>query len=129
MAQVVIYGRRDSLARHRDALSEAIHGAIVIALDYPPEKKFQRFVGLDADDFIYPDDRGPDYTIIEISMFEGRSEQAKRALITEIFARVQAGAGIDPHSVEITITTRANATLPRNGRSSMPSSFSDRRRI
>lgn len=104
MAQVVIYGRRDSLARHRDALSAAVHEAIMSALEYPPEKRFQRFIALDPQDFIFPDDRGPDYTIIEISMFEGRSDQTKRALITELFTRVATATGIAPHSLEITIT-------------------------
>ena len=86
------------------ALSDAIHGAIMVALEYPPEKKFQRFILLDSDDFIYPPDRGTDYTIIEISMFEGRSAAAKRRLITELFSRIEADVGINPHSVEITIT-------------------------
>jgi phenylpyruvate tautomerase PptA (4-oxalocrotonate tautomerase family) len=36
-------------------------------------------------------------------MFEGRSEAAKRALITELFERVEREAGV-PHSLEITIT-------------------------
>ena len=71
MAQVVVYGRRESLDRRRGALSEAIHAAIMSALEYPPEKKFQRFIALEECDFIYPADRGADYTIIEISMFEG----------------------------------------------------------
>lgn len=74
------------------------------ALDYPPEKRFQRFVPMDPEDFVYPDDRGPDYTIIEISVFEGRSEAAKRALIRELFERVESEAGVPPHSLEITIT-------------------------
>jgi len=104
IAQVVVYGRRESLNQRRGTLSEAIHGAIMCALEYPPEKKFQRFVALDEPDFIYPDDRGADYTIIEISMFEGRTEAAKRALISELFTRVGAQAGISPHSLEITIT-------------------------
>jgi phenylpyruvate tautomerase PptA (4-oxalocrotonate tautomerase family) len=36
--------------------------------------------------------------------FEGRTEAAKRALIVELFTRVEAQAGISPHSLEITIT-------------------------
>jgi len=104
MAQVVVYGRRESLDQRRSALSEAIHAAIMSALEYPPEKKFQRFIALDEADFIHPPDRGADYTIIEISMFEGRTEAARRALIAELFARVEAQAGISPRSLEITIT-------------------------
>jgi 4-oxalocrotonate tautomerase family enzyme len=104
MAQVVVYGRRESLDQRRSVLSEAIHGAIMSALEYPPEKKFQRFIALDESDFIHPVDRGADYTIIEISMFEGRTDAAKRALIAELFTRVESRAGISPHSLEITIT-------------------------
>jgi 4-oxalocrotonate tautomerase family enzyme len=104
MAQVVVYGRRESLDQRRSVLSEAIHAAIMTALEYPPEKKFQRFIALDESDFIYPADRGTSYTIIEISMFEGRTDAAKRALIAELFTRVEAQAGISPHSLEITIT-------------------------
>lgn len=109
MAQVVIYGQRNSLNQHRAALSVAVHESIMAALEYPPEKKFQRFIALDADDFVYPDDRGPEYTIIEISMFEGRSETAKRDLISQLFARIEAATGITPHSVEITITETPKA--------------------
>ena len=109
MAQVVVYGLRGSLDRRRSVLSEAIHAAIMSALEYPPEKKFQRFIALDQSDFIYPEDRGADYTIIEISMFEGRTDAAKRALIAELFTRVEALAGISPHSLEITITETPKA--------------------
>jgi phenylpyruvate tautomerase PptA (4-oxalocrotonate tautomerase family) len=104
MAQVVVYGRRESLERRRTALSEAIHAAIMSALEYPPEKKFQRFIALEEPDFIYPADRGADYTIIEISMFEGRTDAAKRALISLLFTQVEAQAGIGPNCLEITIT-------------------------
>ena len=65
MAQVVVYGQRESLDQRRSVLSEAIHAAIMTALEYPPEKKFQRFIALDDSDFIYPADRGTDYPIIE----------------------------------------------------------------
>lgn len=104
MAQVIVYGRRTSIDARRQQLSDAIHGAVVAALDYPAEKRFHRFVGLDAADFVYPADRGDDYTIVEVSMFEGRSAEAKRELIRQLFDRIAAEVGIAPHSVEITIT-------------------------
>lgn len=104
MAQVVVYGQRELLRTRRTAISDAVHGAVMAALAYRAEKRFHRFIGLEPEDFIYPADRGPDYTIIEVSMFEGRSEEAKRALIRELFTRLEAEAGLKPHSVEITIT-------------------------
>ncbi|WP_152364251.1 tautomerase family protein [Microlunatus speluncae] len=104
MAQVIVYGHRERLARHRAALSDAIHGAVVAALDYPAEKRFHRFVGLEKEDFVHPPDRGEAYTIIEISLFTGRTDEAKRRLIAELFTRIEESAGIAPHSVEITLT-------------------------
>ena len=104
MAQVIVWGLRSSLDRHRTVLSDAIHVAVMSALDYPADKRFHRFVALEPEDFVYPSDRGADYTIVEISMFEGRSEQAKRQLIAELFQRIANDAGIGPHSVEVTIT-------------------------
>lgn len=103
MAQVTVFARRSTIDRHRDALSDAIHGAVMAALAYPPEKRFHRFIGMEAADFVHPADRGDDYTIIEVSLFEGRTVEAKRALIAELFARIEAATGIPPHSVEITL--------------------------
>lgn len=116
MAQVVIYGQRDALRARRASVSEAVHGAVMAALAYPPEKRFHRFIGLDPDDFVYPEDRGSDYTIIEVSLFEGRSEDARRSLIREIFSRLESEAGIPPHSVEITITETPRVNWGIRGR-------------
>ncbi len=104
MAQVVVWGLRGQLESRRTVLSDAIHAAVMSALDYPAEKRFHRFVGLEPEDFVYPPDRGADYIVIEISMFAGRSEQAKGRLIAELFRRIADEVGIAPHSVEITIT-------------------------
>ncbi|MBO1740384.1 tautomerase family protein [Leifsonia sp. TF02-11] len=104
MAQVVVYAKRATIDAHRQSLSDAIHGAVMSALAYPPDKRFQRFIALDDPDFVYPADRGDAYTIIEISLFDGRSDEAKRSLITKLFERIPAATGIAPHSIEITLT-------------------------
>ena len=110
MAQIIVYGHRESIQRRRAALSDAIHTAVMTALDYPAEKRFHRFIALEPEDFLHPENRGSDYTIIEISMFEGRSDDTKRALISELFERLEVEVGIAPHSVEVTIceTPRIN---------------------
>jgi hypothetical protein len=77
MAQVKIFGLRRSLDEGRSTISQAIHASVMEAFEYPPEKKFHRFIALDEPDFIYPSDRSDRYTIIEISIFEGRSVAAK----------------------------------------------------
>lgn len=110
MAQVKVFGLRASLDTHRYELSEAIHQAIVEALDYPTEKRFQRFIALEEADFIYPSDRSPSYTIIEISMLAGRSTAAKKALIGALYRNVMEACGIGPQDLEITLfeTPREN---------------------
>jgi phenylpyruvate tautomerase PptA (4-oxalocrotonate tautomerase family) len=110
MAQVKIYGLQQSLAQHRSALSAAIHETLMEVFALPAEKRFQRFIALDAENFLFPPDRSDDYTIIEISCFEGRAPETKRRLITTLFDRIAARAGIQPQDVEITIfeTPQAN---------------------
>ncbi|MEB3767493.1 tautomerase family protein [Acinetobacter sp. MD2] len=103
MSQIKIYGLKATLAQFREKISDAVHSALVDALAYPADKKFQRFIALDAEDFIYPKDRTDQYLIIELSMFEGRSNLAKKKLIELIFQNIETSCGIAPHSVEITI--------------------------
>ncbi|MBZ0302280.1 MAG: tautomerase family protein [Anaerolineae bacterium] len=110
MAQIKIYGLKSHLEPTKARLSDTIHACVIEALHYPPEKRAHRFFGLEPDDFYYPDGRSEQYTIIEISMFEGRSEEAKKQLIRLLFTRLQAEVGIAPQDVEVTIfeTPRQN---------------------
>lgn len=110
MAQIKIYGLKSNFNENKTAISASIHDAVMSALEYPPEKKFHRFIALDVEDFIYPDDRSDKYIIIEISMFEGRSIDAKKSLIREICLNIEQQVGITPHDVEITLfeTPKAN---------------------
>ncbi|GLQ31987.1 tautomerase family protein [Litoribrevibacter albus] len=103
MAQIKIYGLQANLEQNREAISNAIHSAVMSSLDYPKEKKFHRFISLDTDSFIYPDDRSEHYLIIEISMFEGRSTDAKKSLIRELFKNINDATGISHQDLEITL--------------------------
>jgi phenylpyruvate tautomerase PptA (4-oxalocrotonate tautomerase family) len=104
MAQIKIYGLTTSLHPIRRELSEVLHSCVVDALGLPADKRFHRFFGLDRADFVYPPGRSERYTILEISMFEGRSVGAKKRLLRLLFERIQARLGITPEDVEITIT-------------------------
>ena len=104
MAQVKIYGLRRRLEPVRAALSDAVHAAVVEAFHYPRQKQFHRFIQLDDADFVFPADRSDRYTIVEISVFEGRSTEVKKALIRKLFERIAAATGIPPQDVEITIS-------------------------
>ncbi|MEG0405749.1 MAG: tautomerase family protein [Acinetobacter sp.] len=103
MSQIKIYALHQTINQFRSQLSDAIHQALVTSLNYPREKKFQRFIALATEDFIYPNDRSEHYLIIEISMFEGRTIATKKHFIQTIFSNIQQQCGISPQDIEITI--------------------------
>lgn len=103
MAQIKIYGYRYQLDPIRQKMSDVLHECVVNTLQYPQDKRFHRFIKLDEGDFFYGEGRSEQYTIIEISMFEGRSVEAKKALIRAIFTQFETELNIMSNDVEITI--------------------------
>lgn len=104
MSQIKIYGLKESLDPIKAQFSDVIHSCVVDALHYPKDKRAHRFFPLDPSDFYYPHGRTTKYTIIELSMFEGRSVEAKKHLIRLLFERVHQELNISPKDLEITIT-------------------------
>ena len=104
MAQIKVYGVDSQLNPIKAKLSDVIHSCVIDALQYPKDKRAHRFFSLDASDFYVPVGRTERYTIIEISMFEGRSVRAKKHLIQLLFERIQREFGISTQDIEVTIT-------------------------
>ena len=102
MAQVRIYGVRERIRSFRETLSDIIHQCLVEVLGIPEHARYQRFIGLKKDDFIFPDNRSSHYTIIEIMMIEGRSAETKRSLIRLLYERT-ASFGFNEKDLEIVI--------------------------
>lgn len=102
MPQVKIYGLQSQLNPIKAKLSAVIHACMMDAFQYPAEKRFQRFFPMLPEDFIYAPDRSEGYTIVELSLFEGRSVEAKKRFIRLMFDRFEA-LGIKPNDLEITI--------------------------
>ena len=102
MVQVKIYGLREQLNPIKQELSDIIHSCLIDALQYPADKRAHRFFPLDTSDFYYPAGRTERYTILELSMIEGRSIEAKKKLMALLFERVKA-LGIHSQDLEMTI--------------------------
>jgi phenylpyruvate tautomerase PptA (4-oxalocrotonate tautomerase family) len=98
-----VFGVREQLDPIKAQLSDVIHTCVVDALQYPVDKRAHRFFPLDRADFFYPVGRSDRYTILEFSMFEGRTVEAKKQLIRLLFQRVEQQCGISPQNLEITI--------------------------
>jgi phenylpyruvate tautomerase PptA (4-oxalocrotonate tautomerase family) len=103
MAQVIIYSHRENLAGRKKSISDVVHSSVTSVLGLPQEKRFHRFIALEKDDFVHPPDRSSRYTILEFSMFEGRSADVKRELIRSLFIGFERDLGIFPQDLEITI--------------------------
>jgi phenylpyruvate tautomerase PptA (4-oxalocrotonate tautomerase family) len=116
MSQVKIFGHRNALVGHQQAWSDCIHGCLMEALGLPEPKRFHRFFPMDPDDFIHSEARSVRYTIIEISMFAGRSDEARRRLIRLLFERIEAELGVSPQDVEISIEESPAASWGIRGR-------------
>ena len=103
MSQIKIYGLGCRLAPIRDQLSNVIHSCAMDALGMPKDKRAHRLIALAKEDFMMPGGRTEAYTIIEISMIEGRTSETKKKLIRLLFDRIQEQIGISHMDLEICI--------------------------
>jgi phenylpyruvate tautomerase PptA (4-oxalocrotonate tautomerase family) len=103
MPTAKIFGLKETLEPVRDALSDALHACVVDALKFPPEKRLQRFFLMDRADFRFPAAFTDKYTVIEISMFEGRSVETIKSLVRQIYQRVPAATGIPKEAIDVTV--------------------------
>lgn len=104
MAQIKVYGLRRALDPVKRQLSDLIHACVMEAFEYPADKRAHRFFPLEEEDFFYPPGRSERYTIIELSMFEGRSVAAKKRLMQLLFERTGRELGLAPVDLELTIS-------------------------
>ncbi len=103
MSQIKIYGLRKHLDPIKKLLSDVIHSCVMDALQFPADKRAHRFIALEQDDMFMPSGRTDAYTIIEITMIEGRSVDAKKKLIRLLFERIKNQLNIETMDVEICI--------------------------
>ncbi|MCM2677630.1 tautomerase family protein [Alkalicoccobacillus plakortidis] len=103
MGQIKIYGIKERLTPIKETLSDVIHSCLIDAFEYPHNKKFHRFFPMEQENFYFESNRTMAYTIIEISIFEGRSVEAKKRLINLLIARIDNKLKISPQDIEITI--------------------------
>ena len=103
MAQVKIFGMASRLKKLRAELSDAIHDCVVEALHFPPDKRTHRFFPMEKDDLFYPAGRTEAYTILEITMIQGRTMNTKKHLVKLLYERIKQKTGIDYQDLEICI--------------------------
>lgn len=108
MGQIKVYGLKNNLNNIKESLSDIIHSCVVDAFQFRENKRFHRFFPLDRDNFYFSKDRTEKYTIIEISIFEGRTVETKKKLIRLLFEKIKNELNILPNDIEITIFETPN---------------------
>jgi phenylpyruvate tautomerase PptA (4-oxalocrotonate tautomerase family) len=84
------------------AMMEAVYLAQREALKVPKNDRQIRYIEHKPEHFAVPPDVSDNYTLVEITMFPGRSIQAKRNLYREIVNRFSA-LGIPPNEIFIVL--------------------------
>ena len=88
---------------YKKGLMDGVHNALVEVLKIPDYDRNQRLYELNAENFEYIDTRTDCYTIIEITMFEGRSRAAKVDIYSAICRNLETDPGIPANDIIIVL--------------------------
>lgn len=112
--------RRGRPAELRRTILSAVQAALVETMNVPDSDKFQLVNQYDEEDFIhtaaYLDmNYTRDLVMIEIIFIEGRSDEIKKSLISEITKRIVAATGMNSDDVFLMIqeVNRTNVSFGR----------------
>ena len=103
MPLVRISTRTRRTPAEKEALLDAVHAALVEALRVPEYDRNQRLHEYEEADFEAPPGRTSRYTLVEITLFAGRSPAAKKALFQALVRNLGA-LGIEPMDVFVVLT-------------------------
>ena len=94
--------RQGRSATQKQALLDAAHAALVEALGIPDHDRMQRIVEHARDDLELPPGSSDDFVLVEVTMFAGRSRQAKR-LLYQALVRNFGMLGVAPANVLVVL--------------------------
>jgi len=87
---------------YRKAVLDGVHNALVSAIKIPDDDRRQRLYEFEQENF-EKIGRSDLYTIIEVTMFKGRSFEAKKKLYADIVNNLAENPGIPGNDVTIII--------------------------
>src|SRR5687767_10771406 len=102
MPSTRIETRAGWIAGRHDELIAAVQRALVEGIRIPEQDRCVRVLEYAPAAFAAPPGRGAGYTVIEISMFSGRSLEAKRRLYTAL-ARELAAFGVAENDLKVIV--------------------------
>ena len=103
MPLVKVEIRKGKSEKHRKAILDGIHDALVQAVKIQDYDRFQRIYELDEASFEIPEAKTNNVTLIEITMFPGRSLEVKKALYKAINDNLAQNPGVDGNDITIVL--------------------------
>ena len=82
-----IEARKQWTREKKDRMIHALHESMVECLKIPEHDRLIRFLEYQPEDFVVPPGCTEDYVLIDISLFSGRSLDAKRALYKAVVSK------------------------------------------
>jgi len=92
LVRIEIYKGKEKA--YKKAILDGVHKALVSAFKIPENDRNQRLYELDEENFERNPNKTDNFTIIEITAFKGRSQEAKRKLYRGIFDNLKSNPGI-----------------------------------
>jgi 4-oxalocrotonate tautomerase family enzyme len=86
---------------------QTVHDALINSLNIPDDDRFQRLYELEDDNFERNATKTDKFSIIELTLFPGRSKEIKRTVIKEITRLLEERLSISPTDIFIIITEPA----------------------
>lgn len=93
MPLVTIVMRKGKSREYKKSILDAVHDSLIAAFKIPDHDRNQRIIEIEPDNLEYPRGKSENFVTIEMTVFPGRSFQAKKALYREIVSRLH-GLGI-----------------------------------
>jgi phenylpyruvate tautomerase PptA (4-oxalocrotonate tautomerase family) len=108
MPLVRIELRRGKPAEYRRTLAEQVYEAMRDAIKIPENDKFVVVSEHDADNLVFDRSylgiqRSDDFVLVQITLRQGRTTEAKQALYRSIATRLKESLGIQPADVLVTL--------------------------
>ena len=88
---------------YKRAVLGQVHNSLCMTLGIEDWERFQRIIEIDRDDIETSPGKSDNFTIIELTLFPGRTKKQKRAAIAEITAALSRSPGIAPEDIFIVI--------------------------
>jgi 4-oxalocrotonate tautomerase family enzyme len=103
-------------AEYKKTLLDCIHEGLMESIGIADWDRFQRIIEIDRADFETPSEKTYQFMIIEITMFQGRSKEQKKALIDTVTRKLGERFGIAPTDVFIVINDPPNENWGLGGK-------------